>query len=124
METTHLLRRLNNFSIVSFMWRIQPQNYGRDSNMIEFLKKIVTERRGRGAMARAPDDLVSHVCVPVSNPAVPVWGFRRTSIVSPFSMLLGDHVNGGVVELRLRPRCVLLTLVTETYISQIGILCR
>ena len=27
----------------------------------------------------------------VSNPAVPVWGFQRSSIVSPFSMWLGDQ---------------------------------
>ena len=32
------------------------------------------ERRGHGAMSRAPDSLTSHACVPVSNPAVPVWG--------------------------------------------------
>ena len=42
--------------------------------------------RGRGAMARAPDCLASHVRVPRSNPAVPMSGFQRNIIVSPFSM--------------------------------------
>ena len=59
-------------------------------------------RRGRAAMARAPDCLASHACVPGSNPAVPVCGFQRNNIVSPFLMWLGGHVNGGLVELRLR----------------------
>ena len=54
-------------------------------------------------MTRAPDSLASHACVPVSNTAVPVWGFQKNSIVSPFSIGLGDHVNGGLIELRLRP---------------------
>ena len=62
------------------------------------------KRRGRAQwLHRAPDCLASHACVPVSNPIVPVWGFLRSSIVSPFSMWLGDHVNGGLVELRLTP---------------------
>ena len=58
------------------------------------------ERRGRGAMARAPDCLAaSHVCVPVSNPAVTVWGFQ----FSILNVTTGDdHVNSGLVELRLR----------------------
>ena len=43
-----------------------------------------------------------HACAPGSNPAVPARGFQR-NIVSPFSMWLGDHVNGGPVESRLRP---------------------
>ena len=38
--------------------------------------------------------LASHVCAPGSNPTVPV---------SSFSMWLGDHGNGDLVELRLRP---------------------
>ena len=60
--------------------------------------------RGHGAMARAPDCLASHACVPGLYPAVLMWGFQRNRIVSPFSMWLGDHVNGGLlVELRLRP---------------------
>ena len=55
-------------------------------------------------MARAPDCPASHACRPrFSNHAVPVWGFQTNSIVSPHSMLLGDHVYGGLVELRLRP---------------------
>ena len=53
-------------------------------------------------MARAPDCLAGHACVPVLNPAFPVWGFLKSSIASPFSMWLGG-VNGGFVELRLRP---------------------
>ena len=60
-------------------------------------------KRGRDAMIRAPDCLASHVCIPVSNPAVLVWGFQRSNIVSPFSMWLGDHVIGGLIELRLTP---------------------
>ena len=40
-------------------------------------------------MARAPDRLASHACVPGSNPTVPVYGFQRNNIVSPFSMGLG-----------------------------------
>ena len=52
----------------------------------------LNKRRGRGAMARAG-----------SNPAVPMWGFQRNSIVFPFSMGQGDHINGSLVELRLRP---------------------
>ena len=36
---------------------------------------ILFRRRGRGAMARAPDCLASHTCVPVPNPAVNMWGF-------------------------------------------------
>ena len=54
-------------------------------------------------MARAPDCLASHACVLVSNPADPMWGVQKSSIVSPFLMWLGDHVDGGLVELRLRP---------------------
>ena len=50
-------------------------------------------------MARAPDCLASHACVPGSNPAVLTWGFQLNIIVSPFSISLGDHVNGGLVEL-------------------------
>ena len=57
-------------------------------------------RRGRGAMARSPDCLASHACVLVPNPAVHVWGVQRNIIVSPFS---GEHVNGGLVQIRLRP---------------------
>ena len=38
------------------------------------------------AMARAPDCLASHACVPGLNPAVPERAFQRNSIVSPFSM--------------------------------------
>ena len=52
-------------------------------------------------MARAPDCIASHACLPGSNPAVPLWGFQRNIIVSPFSMLLGDYVNSGFVELKL-----------------------
>ena len=55
-------------------------------------------------MARAPDYLASHVCVPASIPAVPVQDLQKNSIVSPFSMWLDDHVNGGLVELSLRRR--------------------
>ena len=62
-------------------------------------------------MARAPDCLTSHACVPGSNPAVPMWGFQKNNIVSPLSMLLGDHFNGGLVELRLRPELMLLMWV-------------
>ena len=51
-------------------------------------------------MARAPDCLASYACSPVSDPAVPVLGFQRCSIVFPFSILLGDHVNSGHVELQ------------------------
>ena len=47
-------------------------------------QSMCLERRGRGAMARASDCLASHACVPVSNPAVPMWGFQRNNIVSPF----------------------------------------
>ena len=54
-------------------------------------------------MARAPDCLASHAYDPGSNPADPVWGFQRNILISPFSMWLSDHVNGGLVELRLRP---------------------
>ena len=32
-----------------------------------------------------------------------LWGFQRKILVSPFSMWLGDHVNGGLFELSLRP---------------------
>ena len=38
--------------------------------------EILAKRRGRGTMARAPDCLASHACVPVSNPADPMWGFQ------------------------------------------------
>ena len=31
-------------------------------------------------MARAPDCLASHACVPDSNPAIPVWGFPRKGL--------------------------------------------
>ena len=73
-------------------------------HIIQYIKRAsvgkgLIERRGRVAMDRAPDCLASHACVPVLNPAV--WGFQRNSIVSPFSILSGDHVNGGLVELRL-----------------------
>ena len=47
--------------------------------------------------------LACHACVQVSNHAYPVWGSQRHIFVSPFSMRLGDHVNGGLVELRLKP---------------------
>ena len=60
-------------------------------------------REGDVAMTRGPYCLASHTCVPVSSPAVPLWGFQRNSIVSPFSMWQGDQVNGGLVHLRLRP---------------------
>ena len=53
--------------------------------------------------ARAPDCLACHACVPGSSPAVTVWGFERNIILSPFTMWLGDHDNGGLVELRLEP---------------------
>ena len=57
------------------------------------------KRRGRGAMGRAPDCQVSYD----AKPAVPLWGFQRNIRVFPYSMRLGDHVNGGLVVLRLRP---------------------
>ena len=53
-------------------------------------------------MTRLPDWLTSHTYVSGSNPAVPVWGFQRSSIASPFAKWLGEHVHGGLVELRLR----------------------
>ena len=42
--------------------------------------------RGEGDVAQWLKRLASHAWVPVLNPAVPVWGFQKISIVSPFSM--------------------------------------
>ena len=67
-----------------------------------YSRAVFNKRRGR-AMASAPDCLASHACVPGSNSTCPVWGFQRHSNVSSCSMWLGDPVNGGLVELRLRP---------------------
>ena len=53
-------------------------------NIDNSIENVSREARGRGAMARAPDCLASHASVPVSNPAVPVWGFQRNNIFSPF----------------------------------------
>ena len=38
----------------------------------------------------------------VSTSADPEWGIQINSIVSPFSMSLGDHVSGGLVQLILK----------------------
>ena len=45
--------------------------------------------------SRAPDCIASHICVPGSNPA-------EISLFLPFSVWLGDHVNGGLVETQLQ----------------------
>ena len=60
---------------------------------------------GKGAwrIGRAPDCLASHACIPGSSPADPAWVFQRNIRVYPFSMWLGDHVNGCLVELNLNP---------------------
>ena len=58
------------------------------------------QEKGTWRLGGAPDCLASHACVPVSNPADPEW---VNLIVSPSLMWLGDHVNGGFVELRLKP---------------------
>ena len=46
---------------------------------------------------------VVHACIPGSNPADHVWSFQRNILVSPLSMVLHNHVNGGLVELNLIP---------------------
>ena len=52
---------------------------------------------------RAPDCLRgSHSCVPGSNSANLAWVFQRHVLVCSFSMWLGDHVNGGLVDLILK----------------------
>ena len=66
-------RRRNYFSRVKFSPKLCPTSC------------ISPQRRGRGAMARAPDCLASHACVPVSNSAVPVWGFKSKK--NSFSLL-------------------------------------
>ena len=43
-------------------------------------------REGAWRIGRAPDCLVSHVCVPGSNPPDPTWVFQMNIIVSPFSV--------------------------------------
>ena len=37
------------------------------------------------------------------NRYIPMWGLQRNNIAYPFSMWLGDHVDGDLVELKLRP---------------------
>ena len=56
------------------------------------------ERRGHGAMARAPDSHQSCMRPGFEPRCSRVWGFQRSSIVSPFSIWLGDHINGSLVE--------------------------
>ena len=54
--------------------------------------------RGRAAMRGWSAWLHHQSCMrPGFEPNVTVWGFKRSNIVSPFSMRLGDHVNGGLV---------------------------
>ena len=58
---------------------------------VKWMKRVIKKRdkvynwkrRGRGAMARAPDFLASYACVPGSSHARPMWGFQRNSIVLP-----------------------------------------
>ena len=52
---------------------------------------------------RAPDCLARHAYVLGSNPADLVWEFQKNIFVSPFSMRLDDHVNGGLVEVSSKP---------------------
>ena len=60
-------------------------------------------RRGRGAIARAPAASPVMHAFRFRTPLFSVWGFQRHNNVPPFSMSLSDHVNGGLVELVLRP---------------------
>ena len=68
--------------------------------IIAFFDQVGKQIRGSGALAE--DCLVRNACVPGSNPADPKWGFQRNIVISPFSTGLGDHVNGGLVELKLK----------------------
>ena len=45
---------------------------------------------------RAPDSLARHARVPGSSPADLAWVLQRNILASPFSMWLGDNVNGGL----------------------------
>ena len=67
---------------------------------IRDLVKWASVERG-GVVHSAPDCHCSHACVPGSSPADPTWVFQKKILVSPPppSMWLGDHVNGGLVEL-------------------------
>ena len=53
---------------------------------VHTLKKLKIMKRGRGAMAGAPDCLASHACVPGSNPAVPVWEAEKQHCFFLFSV--------------------------------------
>ena len=58
------------------------------------------KRRGRDAMARAPDCLASHACSRFRTPLFPCGVFRERER----TMLLPSQcLNGGLVELRLKP---------------------
>ena len=54
--------------------------------------------RGTWRIDWVPGCLISHPYDQCSNPADSTWGLQGNIIVSPLSMWVGDHVNGGLVE--------------------------
>ena len=66
-------------------------------------KYALRDRGRRGALVwRLTVTPVMDDCVPGSNLADPPCVFQTNIFVSPFSMWLGGHANGGFVELKLK----------------------
>ena len=61
-----------------------------------------TKRRGRDALAERLTAAPVIQAFLVLTPLI-LRVFYRNILVSPFSTWLGDHVNGGLVKLRLKP---------------------
>ena len=66
-------------------------------------KEVAPKLFGSTLVQRLTASSFSHAGVPGLSPADPIWVFETNIIVSPLPMCLGDHVNGGGIQLRLRP---------------------
>ena len=83
-----------------------PQIWKKSWTLVDGSKTNINREKGTWRIGRAPDYLANHACVPGSNQLILRVFFQRNIPVSSFSMWLGDHVNGGLVESRLKPECI------------------
>ena len=98
-------------------YRSEPNELLRINMYIITIQSKLYSWRERDAMARAPDCLANHTCVPGSSPAVSVWGFQRNRIVSPFSRRsrwVKVETSVSTVISRRAPRCALCAPHTQS----------
>ena len=77
-------------------------------------------RRRRSAMARAPDCLASHACVPVSNPLFSCGVLRETQVLHT-TRHVKVETRGSTLISRRAPRCALLTPAWARILIQVTI---